>query len=70
MKRTLDQIRAEGLDALRERLGRADMIRFIQQFENGSGDYTKERRRLVDSLTLEQIQSEWRIRRNRRKRKS
>lgn len=35
MQRTLDEVRREGLEALRERLGRADMIRFMQQFETG-----------------------------------
>ncbi len=44
MSRTPDQTREEGLDALRERLGPADMIRFLQQFEHGSGDYAKGRR--------------------------
>ena len=69
MKRTVDQIRAEELDALRERLGRAGMIRFLQQFEHGSGDYAKERRDLVDNLTLEQLRTEWRKRRKPRTRK-
>ena len=43
MQRTLNEVRQEGLEALRERLGRADMIRFLQQFETGSGDYARER---------------------------
>ena len=33
MQRSLDEVRQQGLDALRQRLGRADMIRFLQQFE-------------------------------------
>ena len=44
MPRTLEEIRTLGLAALRERLGRAGMIRFLQQFENGSGDYAATRR--------------------------
>jgi hypothetical protein len=67
MSRTLDEIRAEGLDALRQRLGRADMIRFLQQFEQGSGDYARERHKLVDHLTLEQLRAEWRQRHKRRR---
>ena len=55
MNLTLDQIRREGLDALRERLGRAGMIRFLQQFEHGSGDYAQERHEWVDRTTLEDI---------------
>ena len=56
MQRTLDEIRREGLKALEERLGRADMIRFLQQFETGNGDYARERHDWVDQTTLEDIQ--------------
>jgi len=53
--KTLDEIRREGLEALRERLGRAGMIRFMQQFENGSGDYAQERHQWVDETTLDEL---------------
>ena len=56
MQRTLDEVRREGFDALRERLGRADMIRFLQQFETGLGDYAKERHEWVDRTSLEEIE--------------
>jgi hypothetical protein len=56
MQRTEDEVRQEGLEALRERLGRADMIRFLQQFEPGRGDYAKERHQWMDKLTLEEIE--------------
>ena len=52
MHRTLDEIRREGLAALRKRLGRAGMIRFLQQFETGRGDYAAERRHWVDGQTM------------------
>jgi hypothetical protein len=55
MAMTLDQIRREGLAALRERLGRAGMIRFLQQFETGSGDYAKERHAWVDQTSMEDL---------------
>jgi hypothetical protein len=55
MTRTLEEIRAMGLEALRERLGRAGMIRFLQQFETGKGDYARERHRWLDRTSLEQI---------------
>lgn len=55
MHRTLDQIRRDGLDALRKRLGRAGMIRFLQQFETGSGDYVAERRGWVDKTSLDDL---------------
>lgn len=56
MLRTLDEIRREGLDALRQRLGRADMIRFLQQFETGQGDYARQRHAWVDQTTLRDIE--------------
>lgn len=40
---TLDQIRRQGLAALHRELGPVGMVRFLQQFETGSGDYTAER---------------------------
>ena len=40
---TLDQIRRKGLHALHRELCPVGMVRFLQQFETGSGDYTKER---------------------------
>jgi hypothetical protein len=55
--RTLDQIRREGLLVLRERLGVEGMVRFLQQFEHGSGDYAKERRKWVDQTSLDDIRT-------------
>lgn len=36
------------MEALLERLGPVGMIRFIQQFETGRGDYTKEREQWLE----------------------
>ena len=55
MARTLDEIYREGLQALRERLGAAGMVRFLQQFEMGQGDYARERHAWVDNISLEDI---------------
>lgn len=41
--RTLDQIRRQGLEALRRELGPVETVRFLQQFDSGQGDYSKER---------------------------
>jgi hypothetical protein len=57
MQRSLDEVREQGLDALRQRLGRADMIRFLQQFETGRGDYARERHAWVDQLSLDEIEN-------------
>jgi hypothetical protein len=52
----LIEIRKTGLQALREALGPVGMVRFIQQYENGYGDYTKEKYQQPD-LTIEEIDS-------------
>ena len=40
---TLEQIREQGLAVLRKHLGIVGMVRFLQQAEMGSGNYTEER---------------------------
>jgi hypothetical protein len=50
----LIEIRRTGLQALREALGPVGMVRFIQQYENGYGDYTKEKYQ-QPNLTVEEI---------------
>jgi hypothetical protein len=52
---THEEIRRRGLVALRRELGRAGMVRFLQQFESGQGDYARERHRWVDEITLEEL---------------
>lgn len=56
MTRTLDEIRREGVAALRERLGRAGMIRFLQQFDLGRGDYASQRREWTDRTSLSTLE--------------
>jgi hypothetical protein len=65
MAMTLEEIRQAGLEALRERLGRAGMIRFLQQFEIGQGDYARERHKWVDQTTLEDLKKPARGKRKR-----
>jgi hypothetical protein len=50
----LVEIRRIGLQALNDALGPVGMVRFMQQYENGSGDYTKEKYQRPD-LTIEEI---------------
>ena len=52
---TLPQIRQAGMKALVDRLGLAGMIRFLQQFDPGSGDYTRERHEWLGELTVDEI---------------
>jgi hypothetical protein len=51
-------IRKLGLEALNEKLGPVGMVEFIQQFDSGYGDYTKERHNWLDKLTIEEICNE------------
>ena len=36
-------------------IGVVDTIRFINQFTTGHGNYTEERRKMVDTMTLDEI---------------
>jgi len=67
MSRTLDEIRRKGLEALRRELGRAGMIRFLQQFETGQGDYARERHSWVYRTSLDEILAATARRRRRKK---
>jgi hypothetical protein len=40
---TLEQVRLTGLQALSRDLGPVGLVRFLQQYELGHGDYTTER---------------------------
>ena len=51
----LSVIRNEGYRALKRVLGAAGAVVFLRQFENGSGNYTEERRALVDTNSVDTI---------------
>ena len=63
MNMTLNQIRKLGYEALVEKLGPVGMVRFIQQFEMGRGDYTKERDRWIGNVTVKDLIEEIRKKR-------
>lgn len=50
------EIRAIGLEALKEALGPVGMVKFIQQYDPGYGDYTTEKYNEQD-INLEEINS-------------
>jgi hypothetical protein len=52
---TLYEIRAIGFDALVRELGPAGAIRFIQQYESGHGDYTRDRKKLLSKKSVSEI---------------
>lgn len=49
------EINRLGYKALTDALGFDGMIRFLRQFEPGTGDYTKERHQWLDRFTNEDI---------------
>jgi len=48
-------LRKLGLEALAKALGPVGMARFLQQFETGMGDYTKERAQWLEDLDVKTI---------------
>lgn len=52
--KSTEEIRRRGIEALAEALGPVDAIRFLQSFDLGKGDYTKERAHVLD-LELDEI---------------
>ena len=57
MQMTGEQIRLRGLAALRRELGRAGLVRFLQHFETGSGNYTRQRASLLANLSMKELRS-------------
>ncbi|RLC84039.1 MAG: hypothetical protein DRI37_09520 [Chloroflexi bacterium] len=50
-----ERIKLLGLEVISRELGPDVMIEFLQQFSTGSGDYTKERKKLFTDETGESI---------------
>lgn len=51
-------VRKLGLEALTKALGPVGMVRFLQQFETGAGDYTKEREEWLKGIDVKSIVEE------------
>jgi hypothetical protein len=58
-------LRKMGIEALSKALGPIGMVRFLQQFETGVGDYTKERGQWLKGLDVRTIADE--IKKSRKK---
>ena len=48
-------IRKAGLEAVAKKLGPVGMVRFLQQFETGFGDYTKEKSQWLKDMDIHEI---------------
>lgn len=52
---TLHEIRTIGFEALLRELGPAGAIRFLQQYETGRGDYSRDRHKFLPKVSIEEI---------------
>jgi len=57
----LTEITQTALRVLYRELGLVNTIRFLNQFTSGFGDYTEERRKLLEDQTLEEALTEIRL---------
>jgi len=55
---TLEDIRDVGMSALFDALGPANALRFLQLFQPGTGDYTRDRHAWLDGLSLDDIMAD------------
>ncbi len=55
---SLHEIRTIGFEVLLRELGPAGAIRFIQQYETGPGDYTRDRHKILPKKTVREIGEE------------
>ncbi len=51
-------IRKMDIQALTKELGAVGMAYFIRQFDQGEGDYTKERDSLLNNMTMQDIEKQ------------
>jgi hypothetical protein len=52
---TLDEIRQAGVDALLRALGPVGMVRFLQQYTRGHGDYTRDRHEWLGNESVDEL---------------
>jgi hypothetical protein len=56
--RPLTEITQEALSLLYREMGLANTIRFLNQFTTGFGNYTEERRTIIEHETIEDVLAE------------
>lgn len=66
--RPLAEVSRQAREILIREMGVVDTLRFLSQFRSGGGDYTKERGQWLDDLTLEEIVSEIKTKRRKKRR--
>ena len=61
--KTIEQIRRAGIEALVRELGPVGMVRFLQQYDLGRGDYSAEREQWLGQPDVDALAEEARQRR-------
>jgi hypothetical protein len=54
-RRSAAQLAADGFAALVQKLGMAEALRYVQLYQQGSGDYSRERHQWLDEVGHERI---------------
>jgi len=57
-KKTLNEINLEAISILNDVLGIANTIRFLNQFTTGYGNYTEEKNKIFENMSLDDIVKE------------
>ncbi len=52
------RVKKRGMEALTRELGAAGMVQFMQQFSSGHGDYAKDRRKVLDGFSVDDVWNE------------
>jgi hypothetical protein len=66
--RPLAEVTQQAREILIREIGVVDTLRFLSQFRAGHGDYTKERGQWLDDLSLDEIVTEMKASRRKKRR--
>ena len=58
MLKTIEELKIDGWKALTSTLGLSEATRFLLQYQKGSGDYTKYRKKIFENRTVRDIVKE------------
>jgi hypothetical protein len=59
MLKTIEELKIDGWKALTGTLGLSEATRFLLQYQKGSGDYTKYRKKVFENITVKDIAKEY-----------
>jgi len=59
MLKTIEELKIDGWKALINSLGLAEATRYLLQYQKGSGNYTKTRKKIFENITVNDIVKEY-----------